>query len=151
MIEFIKTFTWQTWALLLESLFIIIVILAFIFRHRKSVKAFINWIRTSAEGENKTASGRRLTAFAITGVCYIGGTISFFIHGFEKNIDPWLFIAKFFLDIIFVGLLWGFINQQTLVALKNGGSITTTSQNILKTESTTTTSNNTIPDEEIKS
>lgn len=118
-----KELNWMQWALIIETIVVIILIAGILLRNKPMVVSLIKWLKPSAEGENKTASGRRLTAFAITAICYIGGTIAFFEHGIANKIDPNFFLLKFAEDIVFIGLLWGFINQQTIVALKNGGKI----------------------------
>lgn len=122
-----KDLTWQQWTIITESAIILLLLLAALFRNRSELKNFIQWLRPSAEGENKTASGRRLTAFLISAVCYVGGTYAFWHYAFtrpeEHLVNPMIFIWKFLADIAFIGLLWGFINQQTIVALKNGGGL----------------------------
>lgn len=130
---------WQAWLLVIEAVIILALVLVMVLHKKGITRSFIAWVRPSVEGENKTASGRRLTAFAITKICYIGGTVAFFTWGFEKNIDPSLFLWKFALDILFIGLLWGFINQQTIVALKNGGGNFTTTKTETSNNTTTTT------------
>ncbi len=133
--------TWMEWALIAETIIVFILLVLIFKKHKSNIKTFIAWVRPSAEGENKTASGRRLTAFAITLICYIGGTVVFYKHGTEQNIDPNFFILKFLLDIVFIGLLWGFINQQTIVALKNGGGFFQPPPPTTTTTTTTTTKN----------
>lgn len=126
MINFWQNLTWQQKALAIETALLVIIIALFFLRNRQFIKDIVKWIRPSAEGENRTASGRRLTAFAIS-ITYILSTFAFYYYAFSRSaehlIGPGIFLGKFALDILFVGLLWGFINQQTLVALKNGGGL----------------------------
>lgn len=134
-----KSLTPTQWIIIAETLLIIIMLILIFFRNIGYIKKFIQWVRPSLQGENRTASGRRIIAFIVTNFCYVLGTWAFWHYCYtrplEHLVDPWVWIGKFCVDVLFIGLLWGFINQQTLVALKNGGGIFTK-----KEEVTTTTS-----------
>lgn len=143
--NYIKHISLQHWIMIIETIFIIMMLAIIFLRKRRYIIDLVKWIKPSAEGINNTASGRRLTAFAISILSYIPGTYLFWYYAFTRSndhlIDPWVFIAKFAVDILFVGLLWGFINQQTLVALKNGGNpfVTTKEEKTVSTIKETTT------------
>ncbi len=146
MLIIMRNFTWQQWAIIIET-GIIIILMSLIFLSKlKSIKAFIKWIKPSAEGEHNTASGRRLTAFLIA-LTYVASTFAFYSYAFSRSsehlIAPMIFIWKFVADILFVGLLWGFINQQTLVALKNGPGNFFNKKETETVKTTSTTTNNT--------
>lgn len=115
------------------------------------IKKFLIWWKGSAEERDGTTSGRRLSALFVTIFVYILGRISYMFYIMstgivlllKKNVPVhdlhdemvstyyWLLWA-FAFDIVFIGLLWGFITQQGIVEFKTGN------KTILKTETSTT-------------
>jgi len=115
------------------------------------LKKFLLWWKVSAEERDGSTSGRRLSALFITIFVYILGRITYMLYIMstgivlilKKNVPVkdlhdemvstyyWLLWA-FAFDIIFIGLLWGFITQQGIVEFKTGN------KTVLKTETTST-------------
>lgn len=108
------------------------------------IERVIRWIKPSAEGKNQTASGRRLSAFGITviyglmrfiyvltiiGICiYLvskSGTTELQVHNDAVSAFRWQLFGLV-LDVVFIGLLWGYINQQGIIEFKNGYNKKTT-------------------------
>lgn len=111
-------------------------------------KKFLLWWKGSVEERDGSTSGRRISAMFITAFVYILGRLTYMFYimstgivAMSKNSDKvhdelvstyyWLLWA-FAFDIVFIGLLWGFITQQGIVEFKNGD------KTILKTETTLT-------------
>jgi len=86
----------------------------------KEAKDVVLWWKASMEGQNGTSSGRRMSAMFLT-FLYAYGRVSFM----QKITDPDKLLLGSCLDVIFIGLLWGYVNFQNLVELRNGYRKTT--------------------------
>lgn len=76
-------------------------------------KGFLNWVRPSFEGQNKTASSRRLSAFSIITVYIICRFV------FVRNIeDPYYLLLALIIDALFALLLFGIVTFQQVISLK---------------------------------
>lgn len=137
-------------------------------RAKEVIKKILLWWKKSAEERDGQTSGRRISAMFITTLVYILGRLLYMgyimatgIVMMVKNNVPvkdyhdglvstyyWLLWA-FPLDIVFIGLLWGFITQQGIVEFKNGSGsyskITETKKTEIKEEIKSDTEEKEIP------
>lgn len=94
------------------------------------------WWKASVEGQNGTASGRRISAMFLT-FLYAYGRVSFM----NKITEADKLLLGSCLDIIFIGLLWGYVNFQNIVELRNGYRKTTKTETTIEKTDGTSNSN----------
>lgn len=79
------------------------------------VKDFIKWVKPSFEGENGTASSRRLSAFTVLTV-YVSCRV-LYARGVT---DPYYLLLAQIVDALFILLLFGIVTFQQVITLKEG-------------------------------